>query len=784
MKTRFIFVLLLICFSLSAGAQTQILFQSDQTKSYLLSFNNSYEESQQVINEIIDAISKTIPKPVYQTKITLNINESVRVTRKGNIVSIYVTHQDLKVNGDIFYKGFNLAEVLLPSKYEFTATLSRKDSPFIYNFTQPKIEFKQPFNEVLLQCNDSSLATNYNFVVNETKLYYDMVARDHFRQKAGLIDQYYTADYDLNNINKQLSGINANAFEELEKTQTNINNMKVMCDNITNASFWPVLHIESFDPLMLKAKLSDVRKSLTEVQNQLNYTKSVIHELYNEKGTELYSNNKMQEAKTAFEKSLGYFPNYAPSQYFIAQIAFESNKIDEAKQQIKKLYTFKNIDNNTLINAEKLAKGIEWYDLNIAAGLLTGGKFTEALNAVDKAEAFCKSVPSFTCTDTIELIRRDCHQGIYYSYLKNADKLFVQKKFKEAGNETTKAILYQEKYPNYIPDNEEALAMKQKIGIEEYYDSMKKGKEKMVAKDYRAAFTEFNNAKSLESEYPVQKDRLLPELLKKSKLEVLFLDIDDAQAAVNANNLTLARSIMRQVIDEQKAYGLLDNSALSMRVENLKKAIFSQECMNAQKEYDAKVDAGVNAEVEKNYIAAEASYSEALQTVEKNSDCDINNKIAKNGWTNVEKPSKYQQMLNQCNDLVRNNNYLKAIESYNKLTPFYKDNSISDYGITHQPLHLYIASQHTGFVYYGLTWLTDAGELDNALYLLKQLKQRNVLKSTTKQQQGTLARAIAINDYKNGNAANPKLKVTEYTLGDKWYSYFSKEYLKQIKKLK
>jgi len=282
----------------------------------------------------------------------------------------------------------------------------------------------------------------------------------------------------------------------------------------------------------------------------------------------------------------------------------------------------------------------------------------------------------------------------------------------------------------------------------------------------------------------VQKDRLLPDLLKKSKLESLFLDIDDAEASVAANNLSLARSTLRLVIDDQKVYGLTDNSALSVRIENLKKAIFSQECQNAQKDYDAKVDAAVKAELEKSYITANDNYNEALQIVKKNTDCDINGEMAKKGQANTEKPAQYQQTLNLCNDRVKNNDYLKAIEAYNKLTTYYHDNGIQDYGITHQPLHLYIASQHSGFVYYGLTWLTDAGELENAMYLLKQLRYRNVIKSTTKNHQLALARAYALNDVKNGVTTTPKVKVLEYTLGDKWYSYFEKEYLKQIKKLK
>jgi len=783
MKTR-ILVILLICTCLNTQAQVQILFQSDQTKSYLLSYTNSYEESQQVINEMIDAIAKFIPKPVNQTKITFNVEESIKITRSQTVVSIYVTHQNIIMSGDVFYKGFNMTDVLVPSKYDFKATLSYKNGTKIKDFVQQITNFTPPFNEVLLQCNDTALANNYDFEVTSVKFYYDYVVRNRFREKAALIDQYFSADFDLNDINKKLSEIDLKVFEEIEKSQSEMNKLKATEDNISNAAFWQALHIETYDPLKLNSKLFDVKKKHSEIQNQLNYTKSIIHELYYDKGVELYNNKKTYDAKTAFEKSLSYNPSYAPSQFYLAQIAFETNKTEEAKLQLKKLFTLDNIDGNTQKAAFSLVSAIEWRDMNSAAGLLTDGKYTEALAAVDKAESFCKSIPSYSCNDTIELIRHDCHQGIYNSYVKSADNLFIVKKYKEAGNEVLKAILYQQKFPEYIPHNDDALALKQKIGIEEYYQSMTKGKEKMISKEYRAAFSEFDHASSLEKDYPVKKDRLLPELLKKSKLEVLLLDVANAESDVKTNNLTNARNTLRQLIEEQKTYGLVDNSALSLRIENLKKSIFSQECMNAQIDYDSKTTAAVNAENEKSFISAETNYKDALLTVEKNPDCDINNDLAKKGKLNVEKPSQYQQLLNQCNDLVKSNSYYKAIESYNKLTTYYNGNAITNYGITHQPLHLYIASFESGFVTYGLTWLIDAGETDNAMFLLKLLKNRNIIKSTTKIQQTALARAYAIRDHNAGSTSDPKLKVTEYTLGDKWFSYFSKEYLKQMKKFK
>ena len=68
MKLRILFILL-ITFSLKCFSQNQILYEADQKKSYLISYSNSYDENQIVINEMLEAIGKFIPKPVYHDQI-------------------------------------------------------------------------------------------------------------------------------------------------------------------------------------------------------------------------------------------------------------------------------------------------------------------------------------------------------------------------------------------------------------------------------------------------------------------------------------------------------------------------------------------------------------------------------------------------------------------------------------------------------------------------------------------------------------------------------------------
>ncbi len=783
MKTRLL-IILLTFLSIKCFSQNQILYESEQKKSYLISYLNSYDENQIVINEMLEVIGKFIPKPAYQTKFSLSFDESVKITRDKNMVTIFVDYQNIFVNGDVLYKGFNMTDVLIPSKYDFKGSLFRNKNILLADFSPQKTNFSLTFNESQLQFNDTSRQTNYSFAVNGFKFYYDQAARSRFRDKVGMVDQYFLADVDLNNVNKQLSDINPNAFEIIDNTQKDLNSIKYKMDNISNAVFWQALQINNYDPLNLQNKLFGMQKDYQEIQKQLNETYSEIHQLYYKKGLNLYNNKKTADAKIAFEKSLYYQHEFAPSQYYLARIAFEQKKTDESKEHLIKLFTFKYLDEDTQKAALELAHALEWTDLNNAASLLTQQKFSEALLATDKAENFCKSLPSFSCNDTIELIRKDCHKGIYQQYILDAGNSFNLKKVDRAESEINTAISYQKKNQKYVSEDKAANELLEKIKIEQYYLAIIKGKAEMDAHNYRNAFIEFKKASDLEQLYPVKKVKQLPDLIKSSKLEVLLIMLDETDSDVKANNLTKARTTLKQVIDEQKTYELSDNVKLSQRIETLRQAIFSQECTNAQNEYDAKLSSAAISENQLAFIQAEKYYNEAMNVVRANSDCGINNDKAVLGLKNVSKPSQYQKFLAECTDQAKNFRYTQSIESYNKLTAYYKSNQNELTLIVHQPLQEYIVTFEYGFILQGIMWYVNNNDPDNGLYLLKVLRQRNLNKSLCKIQQESLARVIALRDFKAGNIADAKLKVTEYTLGDKWYGSFTKEYLKQSKKLK
>jgi hypothetical protein len=72
-------------------------------------------------------------------------------------------------------------------------------------------------------------------------------------------------------------------------------------------------------------------------------------------------------------------------------------------------------------------------------------------------------------------------------------------------------------------------------------------------------------------------------------------------------------------------------------------------------------------------------------------------------------------------------------------------------------------------------------DFESTLTLLNLLKDKKLSRSKTKSIQVALANGLALIDYKANASVNAKVKVLEYTKGDKWFKYFTNQYQKQIK---
>lgn len=782
MKLKLTFIALF--FVLFINAQTPIIFESSKTQSYLLNYTNGGGEKQRYINEMIQIISSYMHKSVYKTRITFSCDENVKITKVNHKLSILVSYDNIRISGDNFYKGFDISDELIPSEYDFDAILSRKNGVELKKYSFSENHFSPRNNETAYNYTDTLQNAEYKFIINERNFIFNRNSLHKFISKTTIIDKYYQADNELNLYFNELQNINTNNFEQVEQVQQIINNLITRFSNIEHAEFWTVLNIHIIDPVNLKAKMQAVRKNIDEKQNNINYTRSIIHSLYFEKGLDEYKNNRRNLARNDFSQALVYSPQYPQPQYYLSLMSYEDNNVNEAMTRLISLFSLSNVDRETWEQAVNLAKYVESAKIKETQKQISQNYFQEALLSLDKISSFCKNIRDYYCNDSINILRANCHNNIYQKLIFDAQSDYQVERYNDAIIKIDKALNYQSQFAGFVNSNNQAILVKQQIKADYYLLLVKNGKISYYAKNYYDAFANFNNAYEIEKSYTVNKDIQLLDLIKNSKLELLLIDINNAEKIVLTNDLKKARLQLMKIIQEQQQYFLNDNDRLIAKIESLRNSIFSQQCKIAQTNYDNNTANAQNRADVGAYIDAIKFFKQAIAVSESNIDCQLNIDFAKNAIQTYQPPAKYQEDFVKCNKLVTLRNYSEATLAYINLDKYYYQNNLEIFKIEHKPLHLFISQYNTDYIMYGATYFVNNIEFKNAFYLLKQLKSKNFNRSKTKSIQVALACAYAVSDFKENPNLNSKLKVAEYTQTDKWFKFFNKEYLKQIKKLK
>jgi len=776
-----ILFLFLITLSLEGFCQTPIVFESTKTHSYILSYSAGGDQSQRIVNDILRIISGAMNKPLHQTRIRLEVDEHLWITRNGRTVNAHVSYEQFRLTGDNFYKGFEVAEEMIPSHYSFECALKRKNGLELKRFNVSELSFHRNNGDNRFEYNDTMQNGDYVLEAISRDFQYKYQAFDRFKEKCQLIDMYYSAEGEIASCYGIVEVLNTENFRQINNAQQQLDQLISRINSVEGAPFWHKLNIRSYDPIHIYPKLQDTKLKISDKQTNINYVRNNLHRFYYESALQSFNSNRRNEARNDFRQSVAINAQYAQPIYYLALMDFEDGDATASMSRLSDFFSLSSIENELYEKAKVLAKDVEKANTTEVRKLISHQHYTSALSKLDEIATFCTKIRSYSCNDSINILRSDVHNAVYQSFINDAQCDFTVGKYDEASNTISKAMAYQATQNAYVFSNETALALMKKVKEAHYLALVKRGRNLITTKDYRNAFDALNKASDIELSYTVKNDKQLPELLKKSKLELLYVDADNAQNFVTANNLVKAKEILMTVISDQSKYQLKDIVKLNQKIETLKQAIFSKQCMNAQAEYDKVIETARKLVREKEFIIALSTFQKAKLYADQNSDCQLNTDSATQGVLYTQNPAKYQQDIIKAKHLATKNDFAGATALFVNTENFFNQNKLIDYQIEHQTLTQFISQYNTNYIQWGATYMVNNQDFASSLTLLYLLKDKKISRSKTKSIQIGLANGLAVIDYKSNSDVNAKLKVVEYTKGDKWFKYFTKQYQKQLK---
>ncbi len=625
LTTSLIFASLFFAFS-----QSQIIFNKTDNQDYII----EYEQGGNIIkNQIFNKLAKAYNKPVTSVQLTFSFKQKRQILRRSNKLDFKVSMDNIKINGDKMYRGFDVGETLIPNSLSFKLKWFKGNTLVnTYNFNNVSVSGSH-VKLVEMSAPDSLQADNYRIKLANKTFNYSNQNQQKFNRKVNLIDTYYDENLVARNKLRKLN--NFNIDENHLKNIENLNDLYALRDTasyfikytqrVKQKNFYKKLPLNTYDPKGLKTKLNKITNNANKLRNICIDIIENFDRIYYERGLEMLAQHKPSRADYFFNKSLEINPKFAPSHFQLARLYYNSGYLDKAVNKVFEIRGM-NPDTETKLQTVELARGIYGDLLLDAVEFNNGGRYDDAMSGLSRASELCNEFPEVHCRQSMDIELSRAINGKYQQILHDVDIQFKNNNLNEAEKIIRVALDFAFKNRTYIPDNRDVAER-----ISELYNIfIEKGNKLNYQSQYTAAINEFDNAARICNGYKeinctselskgysnartgtynsyinnaetnfrngnnanaddfIQKAisyREKYELKQNAKEDRLFLDIkqsiyagliDDGKHFANSGNHKKALEKYDNAISLEKSYGLRTNKSLNIYINtSAKKLVYS-----------------------------------------------------------------------------------------------------------------------------------------------------------------------------------------------------------------
>lgn len=409
--------------------------------------------------------------------------------------------------------------------------------------------------------------------------------------------------------------------------------------------------------------------------------------------------------------------------------------------------------------------------------------YQAALDFYYKAQNFCSNSEFIKCSEELNSLIASTKNQKYENFILEAQT----KIDKNDLNSAEETLLLSE---NYRKENNLLQSPKYQITLnnlkqKQYNQAITNGNNYLKSSKFSEALNQFEYAKEIEKNNKIQSNAKLGEYIKNSAKQLILEKISYANQSVQSNNTQQARVYLQEAQNLINSYTLENDKTIAEALNNANSKVFNQECINAKNNFNQQYIIAQNKIQEKKYIEANNFLNAAIAIATQNLECNLNYNEAQNLKIKIADAFDYETLVYKAEEAYKNRNYETSLVNYQNATGLYYDKNIETrFSLTHKSFDNFIKEKDVDFIFYSIGYFISKEKYDEAFNYLDELRKKNYNSKKTKEYQRILADKLAVRDYLKENNLNPKQKVLEYTKNDKWFSEFSKNYQKTIKKIK
>ncbi|MDO6389434.1 hypothetical protein Q4E40_04810 [Pontibacter sp. BT731] len=790
---RALLLIWILTAAVAVQAQSQLVFNEAIPVSFLIKQEAAANSSQVNSNKLIQLLteggttaSKTGGRPSRKPEFVVRLEQQSRIARAGDQLQLKVQLQQIGVNGDVHYRGFDMGNVLLPEQAKMTVRLLNGQQKEVKRYSLPILNLKQN-GIVALETSvpDTANSQGYTLKVEGLELVYTQADVQELEGQISLIKDYYAADATLNKMLQDVVLIKHYDVDRIKQQDERLHDMEEMLDKLQGKRFSDKLSLNQYDPQRYTAKANQLNQLLKERRKAVNHTLATLDQQFYNRGISLMARNNLAAASTYFVKSLEVNPRFAPAHLQLARLDFMSGNLQEAAGRTRDILTQMRVDPETQQMALGLAHDI--YSSFMAEGHAHngGGDYRSAVAAYADARALCSTLGGLRCNmPALNDGEGRAVYGYYRSMVEEGKHFLSRGDLAQAEQLAAEAYTFQRQYDYLLHDAPEAAELQGQVKYQYYVQHIDKGRQAMKSRDYRNALEQFESALALEQGNTFQPVRELGGLLQQAAKPVLLSQLAEGYTLAMNNRLSDARAVASSAENMRARYALERDKEVQGKYIELRDRIFTQECLNVQADYDRHYQNAQALVREKKFIAADQAYQAAINAAGTKATCTIATFTAEDGIATIAEAAAYQRILEEANRMVATGRYTDAIQRYNAAEQHYLNKSIARFGLNHISLYNFAQAQSKlAFTATVVDHFTSIHQEKAALQLLTNLLNNGYAKGKTKKVQQQLGIQLAILDVNAGRTETANVLAASYTQGDKKLKHLGKAYEKERKKL-
>ncbi len=429
--------------------------------SQTFSFTPYPDSHGRMVNDILHTIAEG------SGKLRVYTNYSFRGRLQGDIISgtgerhrLIVIPDTMYVAGDITYRDFSLAGILIPDRVSFLLEVHDAEEEVYRHFFEDVDLTASPDKWAEVSFSYDGAADDLRVKFSGHQFRYDDRMRERLDLWGAALESYYEAGKKLQKVEELTDGLEADNPETLLLEEFRLCEAEALLGDIHHAPFQEWLDLHQHDPENILPDYERLRRELSLLREDFNQAVSQIDDLYYQHGEAIVRSEFPEDARGAYESALNYNPLHIPSQLALVKLDKNSGDKETALRRLGAIFETGHPSGEWKHKADLLADTVLELFFKASSELIREDRLTSSLDNLAHVQVFCRRAEdNYPCPGELRNMLVQTHHGIYRSFLVVSGRAIRDDNLDLAVSYTQNAIDYQRMYPAYVRSSGEAFEL-------------------------------------------------------------------------------------------------------------------------------------------------------------------------------------------------------------------------------------------------------------------------------------------------------------------------------------